>query len=260
VYVTNRQSDNVSVINGTSVLTSIALPALSSPWAATYDSANGYVYVADSGSDQVSVLSGTSVIASIPVGFAPVGLTFDPDNGYVYVVNRDSDNVTVLLDTAVVAWIDLFPYAGPAAATFDSANGYVYVSNLRSSNLSVINGTSVIASLVGGQGPVGAAFDDANGYLYVADSGRSGFFSNPGAVLVLNGSSYYPVISSYAASPSQVEIGSATISTTTLEVIASRGAGNSSYAYTGLPAGCSSFSTAALNCTPAVAGVFPVHV
>ena len=65
-----------------------------------------------------------------------------------------------------------------------------------------------------------------------------------------------PSISSFAASPSSVTVGSAT----TLTVVASGGTGTLTYAYAGLPSGCSTSNTASLSCTPSATGTFNVVV
>jgi cobalamin biosynthesis Mg chelatase CobN len=65
-----------------------------------------------------------------------------------------------------------------------------------------------------------------------------------------------PAVTSFVASPSSVTIGGST----DLSVSASGGTGALKYAYTGLPAGCSSANLTALTCTPTSSGTYTVRV
>ncbi|MGD0588597.1 MAG: PKD domain-containing protein [Thermoplasmata archaeon] len=172
VYVVTHSTDNVSVINGTSVETAIALPGSNILLGAAFDSENGYVYVTN-GFGNVSVINGTSVVASIPDNYAPDAAAFDSANGLVYVANYGSGtsgNVSVINGTQVVETIPVG--AGPSGAAFDSANGYVYVTDYGVGflgNVSVIDGTRVVATIPVGAAPFGVAFDSANGCVYVTN-------------------------------------------------------------------------------------------
>ena len=98
VYVTNRGSNNISVINGSTnkVIQSIAVG--SSPAGVAFDSLNGHMYVTNCCSNNVSVINGSTnkVIQSIAVGSGPVGVAFDSLNGNIYVANQGSNSVSVL--------------------------------------------------------------------------------------------------------------------------------------------------------------------
>ena len=65
-----------------------------------------------------------------------------------------------------------------------------------------------------------------------------------------------PSISAFTISPAQLFVGG----TTYLNVSASGGLGSLSYAFSGLPSGCFSSSTASLPCVPSVAGQFTISV
>lgn len=172
VYVTNYGSNNVSVINGTTVIGSVNIG--SDPNHPAYDDLNGYYYTANSGSNNVSVISGTRLVTSIPVGENPSFATYDPGNGYVYVANQNTRNVSIISGTTVVRTLSV--KLPPAAATFDGENGYVYISEPNSptspgTNLSVIDGTSLIGSIAVGKNPLYAAYDPMDGFLYVPNYG-----------------------------------------------------------------------------------------
>ncbi|MCI4331804.1 MAG: hypothetical protein L3K19_08195 [Thermoplasmata archaeon] len=91
--------------------------------------------------------------------------------------------------------------------------------------------------------------------VFVNDSG--GQSANARAALAVTpvGAAGGPVISAFLVSPSSVTLGNST----NLSVVASGGGAYRSYAYVGLPAGCSSSNTSALGCRPTSAGVYPVQ-
>src|SRR5438874_1051907 len=99
VYVADYGSNNVSVIDGTTVGATVPVGTL--PGALAYDGGNGFVYVANFGSyyyssSNVSVISGTVVVATVPVGNCPDGVAYDSGNGYLYVSNYCSGTVSVI--------------------------------------------------------------------------------------------------------------------------------------------------------------------
>jgi len=177
VYVVNSDSNNVSVINGSTdkVAGSIIVPA--SPHSVAVDSANGYVYVPSYYFGNVSVISGSTdkVVGSIKVGTWPLGLAVDAANGYVYVANQYDSNVSVI-DGSTNKIVGSIPVgSSPEDVAVDPANDYVYVTNTGSMNVSVINGSTdkVVGAIPVGSSPDGVAVDGATGIVYVVDSGSN---------------------------------------------------------------------------------------
>ena len=174
VYVANAISNNVSVLNGTTLLTTVALPgSIGSPAYVVYDSVNGYVYVVDrydfeSTGGAVSVLNGTTVLATVPLGKVPDFAAVDPSSGDVYVTNSAGTAVSVVSGTTLVAPVTVG--TGPTADVYDPADGYVYVANQGSGNVSVLSGTSLVATLVAGTRPVSIAYDPLDQNVVVASN------------------------------------------------------------------------------------------
>lgn len=220
VYVVDQYSNNVSVINGTSVVATI--PVGPSPSFAVYDSGNGYVYVTNTGNGTsenfgtVSVISGTSVVATVTVGPTPYWATYDSGNGYVYVTDEGcvnmvaenctlpggasiygaGSNVSVISGTSVVATVPVGIV--PQFAEYDSGNGNVYVLNQGCwvcsgtagyipGKVSVISGTSVVATATVGLDPYSATYDSGNGNVYVTNAAS-------GNVSVIGGTSVVATI------------------------------------------------------------------
>ena len=98
VFVTNINSNNVSVINDTTDAVVATVPVGSEPSGAAYDAANGEVFVANDASNNVSVINDTTdmVVATVPVGSGPVGTAYDEARGDVFVANSFSDDVSVI--------------------------------------------------------------------------------------------------------------------------------------------------------------------
>ncbi|HXW97629.1 MAG TPA: beta-propeller fold lactonase family protein, partial [Gemmatimonadales bacterium] len=96
VYVANKDSNTVSVIN-TSTLTRVANIAVgSAPWGVRVTPNGSFVYVANSGANTVSVISTATntVTATVTVGSNPRGLAITAAGDIVYVANSGSGTVS----------------------------------------------------------------------------------------------------------------------------------------------------------------------
>ena len=193
LYVSNRGSSNVSVINGSTntVVATIPLP-WDEPVGAAYDSSNGDIYVSEwnqTSFTNVSVISGSTnrVVANISVGDREDSATYDPSNGDVYVTLWARGNVSVINGSSntVVATVPVGLV--PSGGAYDSSNGDVYIANTYSHNVSVIHGTKIVATVPVGSaaGPQDVAYDSTNGDIYVTNT----FSNRLGTVSVINGSS-----------------------------------------------------------------------
>ena len=102
VYVTNRGSDNVSVINGRlCVLTDDTITVGDGPIGVAVDQGDDTVYVTNYFSGTVSVINGRTgtVDDTITVGNNPRGVAVDGSGtnaGLVYVTNSDDSTVSVI--------------------------------------------------------------------------------------------------------------------------------------------------------------------
>jgi YVTN family beta-propeller protein len=216
VYVPNYDSDDVSIISGSTVIATVGVGSL--PVSATYDGGNGFVYISNSNSSNVSIINGTTVVGSVNVPEYPESGVYDPRDGDVYISDRGSFYVSVLDGPSLVA--NLYLCGGPGQAAFDSENGfvyvpcgqtivilngtqqigsvgsadavfalydpsddYVYVSDLGNNTVHVIDGTRLISTLLPGQSPWFEAYDSRNGFVYILNYGYIG----PGNVTVLSG-------------------------------------------------------------------------
>jgi DNA-binding beta-propeller fold protein YncE len=219
VYVSNggEGSDNVSIINGTTVVSTTAL-GNASPLPAIIDTTNGNAYVALNFSAQMNgttvytgaglaVLNGTSILATISFGTGnlSIGGTFDSWNGCVYETIENETNssysIVVINGTSLVGKISA--EQGANQPTFDPGNGWLYIPNFYTGTVTVVNGTSanstsVVANIASGGGagcgcgdPITATVNLTNGDVYVVNQVDN---SNVASVTVLDGSSVVKTI------------------------------------------------------------------
>jgi YVTN family beta-propeller protein len=98
LYVANKGSNNVSVINTASGIVTGSIPVGTAPWGLGINPSGMLAYVANSGSGTVSVIdiAANSVITNIQVGSNPHWLSFTPDGKFAYITNNNSGSVSVV--------------------------------------------------------------------------------------------------------------------------------------------------------------------
>jgi YVTN family beta-propeller protein len=180
LFVANYDSNNLSVINGSSNQVSATIDVMAEPLAATYDSMNHDIYVSDYGANNVTVISGgnNSILTNIPVGIGPEAPTYDPANGDLYVADNGENNITIINGTTNTVLGNLTVGNSPLSITYADGNGNLYVDSPASENISVVDGATNlgIGSISTGSfsDPYPPAYDSANGNLYVPDPEESG--------------------------------------------------------------------------------------
>ncbi|HTP54001.1 MAG TPA: YncE family protein [Thermoplasmata archaeon] len=169
VYVTESGANKVAVLSGTTFVSNLVTGT--APGAVAFDASNGYVYVADHGAASLSVFNGAVLVATVAVGGQPDALAVDASTGAVYVANNETGNVTVVDGLFTIGNVPTG--ANPSFVLYAPSNGDVYVSNANASGVSVINGTTLVADVATGAGPGGSTFDASTDLVYVADLGAS---------------------------------------------------------------------------------------
>jgi YVTN family beta-propeller protein len=255
VYVASSGQNATMIINPATNKVVGSIPVGTSPWDLIYDSRNGNLYTTNTGSDNVSVIDGLSnrVVANVPAGDSPTSICFQPDSDLLYVANPDSNNVTVFngsTNSPVTNIASSRDY--PRGVVCDPDNGMTYVMDEQAGTVDMINGTT---NALSGSIPVGSypnygIFDNLNGNLYIADLLEYEVY-----VIAPSGSPGIH-IDYFQASPSSLVLGG----TSYLNVSAAGGLPPYTYAYTGLPAGCSTASTSTLACKPTATGSFTIRV
>ena len=170
-YVTNINTNTVSVIN-TEMNTEITtVPVGSRPIALAVTPDGTQVYVANQNSGSVSVINtATNNVTTIAVGIGPSGVAI---NGtLVYVTNQGSDTVSVIDTTnnTVIATIPVGVAPFGVAVSRDGTR--VYVTNLVSNSVSVIDtATNNVTTIPVGIRPFALAISPDGTRAYVANSG-----------------------------------------------------------------------------------------
>jgi YVTN family beta-propeller protein len=166
VYIADSGTGQVSIINGTKVVTNVSVG--STPRFALFNPAGANVYVFNSGATSISVISSTNQVTTISgVGSEPMAGVYDPGNGYIYVTDSGSTKVTPINGATGTKLTNITVGSGPWYPAYDPGNGYVYVPNSESATVSVVSGTTVLASPAAAGGDYFATYDPSNGLVYV---------------------------------------------------------------------------------------------
>lgn len=98
IYVANRGSNDISIINTSTYAVTQTIPVGSAPWGVAINPSGKLAYVANSGSGTVSVIDVVAgkVITNVQVESNPHWLSFSPDGKFVYVTNNVSGSVSVI--------------------------------------------------------------------------------------------------------------------------------------------------------------------
>ncbi len=176
VYTVLGSSDGISIISGTSVVTTAHV--VKNVDKVVVNPATGLTYVTCFGSG-VAVLSGTEVVTTISLPSNTTLVAVNPTTGLVYGTHY-SGSVSILSGTQLITTL---PPTGDQvhALGVNPATGYVYLSQFNYgtlvANISIISGTQRVATLTLGTRPEtsmgiqpkGIGVDYANGYVYVSD-------------------------------------------------------------------------------------------
>ncbi len=128
-YVTNYNSNTVSVIDITTNKVTATVPVGISPWGVAVSPDGTKVYVTNWNSNTVSVIdtATNTVTATVDVGSNPIGITVTPDGSKVYVANYYNDIVSVIdsANNTVIATVDVGSNPMGIAVTPDGKKVYV---------------------------------------------------------------------------------------------------------------------------------------
>ncbi len=175
IYVANRDSNDVSVIDGNSNTIVATIPVGSNPAGVDVDPSTNLVYVTNQGSNNVSVISGASntVIATIQVGTGPLGVAVNPATNRIYVGNGESNNVSVIdgASNTVIATLPFDSTVGNLAVDPETNRIYVITLGFRGVT-SVLDGATnnVIATVATGSNAGDIAVNPSTDLFYVTSS------------------------------------------------------------------------------------------
>ena len=170
VYVTNADSNTVSVIDGktNSVVKNIEVGK--QPSSIAINPNTNMVYVANSNSNTVSVIDGkTNSVKTDIVDNGSEFVALNPNTNMVYVANSNSNTVSVI-DGKTNMWLEkiTLEHIGYDLAVNPNTNK-VYVTNADSNTVSVIDGktNSVVKNIEVGKQPSSIAINPNTNMVYV---------------------------------------------------------------------------------------------
>ncbi len=93
VFVTNQDSNSVSIIDETTQRVVASIPVGKRPVAVTVDTSTHLVYAADAQSNALSILDGVKhqVVATVAVGYLPGAIAVDSSEHRLYVADQSTD-------------------------------------------------------------------------------------------------------------------------------------------------------------------------
>ena len=138
-YVTNAQSNTVSVIDTTTASVIATVPVGLSPSSVAVTPNGRFAYVTNQQSNTVSVISAATntVVATVPVGVGPSSIAITPNGAFAYVATFGS-NISVI-DTATNTVVTTMPLSFPSMLAIAPVGNLGYVTHG-----AFVNGVTVI--------------------------------------------------------------------------------------------------------------------
>ncbi len=182
LFVTNSDSNTVSVVSTSEKETIATIPVGNSPAGIAYAGPSGQVFVANAGSDNVSILSATedTVTTTVTLSASPEAVVYDPGTNEVFVANNDGSVTLLNASTdAVVTTVETnSPGVFPLGAAYDPATGEIFITSGFDTGgtggaVSVVwdSNNTVGKSIFLSGTAYGDAYDPATGQLFVGIEG-----------------------------------------------------------------------------------------
>jgi YVTN family beta-propeller protein len=230
------------------------------------DSSNSEIFAINSVSGLVTAFNGATgriILPSISAGENLTSLAYDSKDRLVYAAGTNLTGINTTTGSVVGSSASLPMHSGSTGLIFDASRSLVYASTTspisRLGTISVFGGRSRL----GISGPVVTFSDGIGPSELITYAPKISNLNGSDLVLSANSGSGTigligdrPSISHFALSPASVDLGEST----TAEVFASGGAGESTVNYSNLPPGCATESALNLSCTPTASGVWDVQV
>lgn len=175
LYVTNSDSDCVTVIDMQQDRVVATIAVDQSPMGIVASPDGDKIYVANSGSNNISVIDTglNRVINTIAnFGYSPAELALSGDGLTLYATNPNSDNISVIDTLSNIVTGRIYVGNNPADIVVDQDRRKVYVANKTSNSVSIVNvNTSAVENTITvGFNPTGVAIHQDKLYVTNADS------------------------------------------------------------------------------------------
>lgn len=180
IYVSNHDSDTVSVIGAPAHTVVTTLPVGDGPASMVLDAVHGRLYVANQSAKTVSVIDTATraVIDTLILSDIPDRLLIQPDSGYLYVLNQATGNLAIIdTQTHAASNVSVFDGANLAAhdMVMDSSGAVIYISlqdtsgtaSTRAAIVSTASGAVIFPEIALPGPPKGLAIHPTQPRLYV---------------------------------------------------------------------------------------------
>jgi len=189
IFAVNRDSNNVTVIDGVTNGIAAVVAVGQSPSAVAVNPVTNKIYVTNrSGNTAVTVIDGATY-ATVPVvtGYTPQGVAVDTITNKIYVIN--SNPVVTVIDgftNSVVATVTVGAHA--RAIAFNPVANKIYVANYSDATVTVIdaNHNNAASSVPVGIDPCAIAVNTETNRVFVVNANSNG---GNGSVTVIDGAS-----------------------------------------------------------------------
>jgi YVTN family beta-propeller protein len=173
IYVANRNSNNVTVIDGVTNST-ITVRVGIGPQGLAINTATNKIYVANANSSTVTVIDGTNnTTSTIAVGSYPIAVAANTTTNKIYVANYFGSSVTVI-DGATGSTTTILTGTYPIGLAINQTTNTVYVANSGSDSVTAIDaGTDSTSTLAVGHLPEAVAVNPQTNKIYVANYGSN---------------------------------------------------------------------------------------
>jgi len=174
-YISNSESNNVSVIDTTTDTVIATVPVGKDPLGVAVSPDGRRVYVANYLDNTVSVIdtATNTVKATLNVGRSPNGVAVNPQGTKVYVTNTWSGNISVIDTATNTVTAAVMVGSMPSGVAVNPQGTRVYVANCNSNTVSIIDTATntVIATVPVENWPSGVAVNPTGTKIYVTNSG-----------------------------------------------------------------------------------------
>ncbi|MHB8896874.1 MAG: YncE family protein, partial [Candidatus Geothermincolia bacterium] len=173
VYVTNRNSDTVSVIDGMADTVIKTVSVGIAPNGICANPSTSKVYVANSGDDTVSVINSITdeVMRIVNVGDDPGGVAVNSKTNRIYVTSYAGNSISVIDGATNNVTGTIKVGDGPVGVGVNQVYNKVYVGNASDDTVSVISGSTdtvtALIRLVKDSTPLGVCVNSAASAVYV---------------------------------------------------------------------------------------------
>jgi len=178
IYVTNHDSNTVSVINGATNTMVATIPVGNNPMAIAVNPVTNTIYVGNFGETSVSVISGVTnaVTATLTVGTNPAAIAVDSAANIIYVADWGSSQGSII-NGATNAVTTLTSGQFPSAMASNPVTTMAYSVNYNNSSptVSVLDGANAsIANITSAAsvGPLMVAVNPITNTIYSAEGNR----------------------------------------------------------------------------------------